>query len=150
MSRAACGRYPVVEVGAETNWAPAQSGALGITDGTTTRGYSRFASWNGGFYAKVFPAYRQRDWKWQPYVLGGYLWNRLMPKDTTDLLKGTSWEAGTGVSYLLTSHWSVEARFVYMQTRYDTVNFLLREGSLTSDVMVATYTVSTGIVYRFL
>jgi opacity protein-like surface antigen len=142
--------HPSFEVGAEINYAPAQTGDVAISDGVTTREYTRFATVAGGFYVKGFPAYRYRDWRWQPYLMMGYLWQRFMPKATTDELKGKSFEGGAGVSYLLSKSWCVEARFIYLDTSYDTVNFLLREGSLNSNVHVRTYNVMTGIAYRFL
>lgn len=142
--------HAALEIGAQLDWAPAQTGDFAITDGIHTREYTRFETLAGGFYVKLFPAYRYREWRWQPYLLTGYLWNQLMPKATTDVLKGTSLEGGAGVSYLLTREWSLEARFVYFHTDYDTVNFLLREGSLNGNINAPTYTVSTGMAYRFL
>jgi hypothetical protein len=142
--------HPLLELMGNFDWIPALSGELVITDGTTTRSYESFYAYGGGFSAKVFPFFKRRDWRTEPYVTGGYRWNRLTPKASGDYLKGTTLEGGLGFLRPLRGHWYWGARFLYQYVSYDSVQFILRQGDLNSNIVVHTYSLGTELTYRFL
>jgi hypothetical protein len=142
--------HPSLELGGEFDYVPSLSGVdLTVTDGTNTRDYESFYAYHGGFSAKVFPFFRRRDWRMEPYLTTGYHWNRLIPKGSGDELKGTSFFGGAGVMIPWWKPMYWDLRFVYEHTNYDSIKFLTGEGDL-SGVSHDSYTLSTGLSYRFL
>lgn len=143
--------HPAVELGGELHWLPALSGTLAVRDATTAnaRGYERFYAYHGGFSAKFFPLYKKREWRAEPYLITGYHWNRLVPKDSGDALKGTSLFGGAGVMIPWWKPLYWDLRFTYDHTSYDSINFLGGEGDL-SGVTHNSYALSAGLSYRFL
>ena len=144
--------HPVIEVGGEFHWVPNLSkGGLTISDVNTSssRGYESFYAYDGGFSLKLFPFFRHREWRAEPYTTVGYHWSRLVPKDSGDALKGSSLFGGAGVMipWWKPLYWDV--RFLYEHISYDTVRFLGSDGSL-SGVTLNSFTLSTGLSYRFL
>ena len=91
--------HPAVELGAGLNLWPTLNGDVTVSDGRTLRGYEQFSAWSGGFHAKVFPFFRQKYPRWEPFLLGGYHWNRLTAKGSGDYFTGNSWWAGVGTSW---------------------------------------------------
>jgi len=83
-------------------------------------------------------------------VIAGYEWTRLVPKGSGDYLKGALYEGGFGVQKALSKTIYFDARFLYQQVSYDKVQFLLREGSIDSAIAIPTYSILTGLSYRFL
>lgn len=142
--------HPSTELNATLDWTPALSGFLAVSDGIHQRSYQRFYSYAGGFRLKVFPFYRFKEWKWEPYVIGGYQWTRLLAKSSDDYLKGHTYLGGFGAEKALSSHWAFNIRFLYAHTTYDQIQFLLREGSLNDSIGMSHYSLQTGLSYRFL
>ncbi len=140
--------HPLVELNATLDWIPTLSGQLIISDGTTSRGYESLHAYSGGFALRLYPFCRFKAWRWEPYVLGGYQWNRLVLNGSGDFLKGYSWQAGLGTLIPWRWHLYWDARFLYERTLYDRVQFLLREGSLNDSIHNPTYTFSLGLSYR--
>jgi hypothetical protein len=140
--------HPVVEVGAGLEWKPSFGGELSMSDGTTTRNYESFKSWNGGFSAKIYPFYQ---WKWaiEPFLVGGYEWSRLMPAGTDEALKGGGYKVGLGTSWPIKGNWYLEGQLVFRDIEYRRVFFLDREGTLNPSVHARTLAFATGVSYRF-
>ena len=142
--------HPLVEVGGEFEFIPNLSGgSLTVTDGTNTRSYESFYAYHGGFSTKIFPFYRRRDWRMEPYLTSGFHWNRLVPKGSGDELKGKSVFGGGGVMIPWWKPLYWDLRFVYEHTSYDSIKFLAGEGDL-SGVTHNSYSLSAGLSYRFL
>jgi hypothetical protein len=80
--------------------------------------------------------------------MGGYRWNRLIPKGSGDLLKGQSWNVGPGLAYRLRRNLFWETRILYQRSAYGAVQFLLREGDLRQDIVVRSWILSTGLSLR--
>lgn len=143
---------PALEVGGEFDFIPYISGG-GLTVSDTahsvTRSYERFYAYHGGFSAKIFPFYRRREWRWEPYLTTGYHWNRLVPKGSGDELKGTSVFGGAGVMIPWWKPLYWDLRFLYEHTNYDSIHFLTGDGDL-SGVSHNSFTLSAGLSYRFL
>jgi hypothetical protein len=142
--------HPALDIGGEFDFVPTLvGGGLTVTDGTNTRGYESFYAYHGGFSAKVFPFYRIKEWRMEPYLTMGYHWNRLIPKGSGDALKGTSILGGAGVliPWWKPMYWDL--RFMYEHTNYDSIKFLTGEGDL-SGVSYNSFTLSAGLSYRFL
>ena len=142
--------HPAVEVDGEMTYIPTLSGeGLAVTDGTHFRAYDSFYAYHGGFSAKFFPFFKFREWRAEPYLTTGYHWNRLIPKDSGDALKGNSLFGGAGVMIPWWKPLYWDFRFVYEHTRYDSIQFLSGEGDL-SGVTHDSYSMSAGLSYRFL
>ena len=90
--------HPALDLGGEFVYIPELSGGgLTVSDGTNTRSYEKFYAYHGGFSAKIFPFYRFKEWRMEPYATTGYHWSRLVPKGSGDELKGTTIFGGAGV-----------------------------------------------------
>jgi hypothetical protein len=142
--------HPAIELGGEFNFIPNISGdGLTVSDGAQTRGYESFYAYHGGFSGKIFPFFKFRDWRWEPYLTSGYHWNRLVPKNSGDALKGTSLFGGAGVMIPWWKPLYWDFRFTYEHTSYDSIHFLGGDGDL-SGVTHHSYALSAGLSYRFL
>lgn len=141
--------HPLLEVGGGLAFIPNLSGEVTVTDGQTTRGYERFYAYQGGFSVKIFPFFKFRSWRVEPYLTTGYQWNRLTPKDSGDYFSGKTLLGGAGLSIPWRKPWYLELRLLYQHTDHDTVKFLTGQGDL-SGVRSDAFTVSTGLSYRFL
>lgn len=142
--------HPLVELDAVIDWIPALPGQFAVTDGTNIRGYESFYAYAGGFAAKIFPLYNIHAFPCEPYVLAGYEWTRLVPKGSGDYLSGYQYEEGVGIQKALSKALYLDARFMFEQTSYDQIQFLLRQGSINSAIGVPTYSILVGLSYRFL
>jgi hypothetical protein len=141
--------HPALELGGEFNWIPNLSGALRVQAGPLYRSYESFYAYHGGFSGKIFPFFKYRDWRWEPYLTSGYHWNRLVPKASGDALKGASVFGGAGVMIPWWKPLYWDFRFVYEHTSYDSIKFLTGEGDI-SGVTHNSFTLSAGLSYRFL
>ena len=141
--------HPALELGGGINVWPALSGEVTLTDGTTVRGYEKFNAWSGGFHAKVFPFYRRREARAEPYVMSGYHWCQLTPAGSGDYFTGRAWFTGVGVSWRWFNPVFVEGRFLYQKTSFDSVKFQSGQGSV-SGVGQEAYQMGLGLSYRFL
>jgi hypothetical protein len=143
--------HPALELSAELDYIPALSGRLGITNtqNQDSRAYQYFYAYQGGFSAKFFPFYRFRTWRGEPYLITGYHWSGLVPKDSGDDLKGTSLFGGAGlmIPWWKPLYW--DFRIVYDHTQYDSVHFLGGDADL-SGVSNNAFEFSAGLSYRFL
>jgi len=144
--------HPAVELGGEMSYTPSLSGSgLTVKDvqSNVFRTYESFYSYDGGFSLKFFPFYTFKAWRMEPYLITGYHWNRLTPKDSGDELKGTSIFGGTGVMIPWWKPLYWDFRFVYDHVNYDSINFLGGTGDL-SGVSNNSFILSIGLSYRFL
>jgi len=142
--------HPAIEIGGEFNFIPNLSGnPLTVTDGLNSRAYESFYAYDGGFSAKVFPFFTHPDWRYEPYLITGYHWNRLIPKASGDEFKGKSIFGGAGVMIPWWKPLYWDFRFTYQHTGYDSVQFLSGEGDI-SGVTHNSYVLSAGLSYRFL
>ena len=124
--------HPAFEVGGEFNFIPQLAGGgLTVSDGTNVRGYDSFYAYDGGFSAKIFPFFKQRDWRWEPYLTTGYHWSRLVPKASGDELKVTSIFGGAGVMDSYFSLFVLGLVSGTQYTSYDSIKFLTGEGDLS-------------------
>jgi len=145
--------HPLVEVDGGIAWNPAMhaSDGFSVSNGTmttsTTRQYEDFWMYSAVVSAKIFPFY-QRPWKTEPYFTAGYVWSKLIPKDSGDSLKGSGWLIGFGGIRPLTTHLFLEARFQYQSASFDTVSFLGREGNVNPVIDEHTYSLQAGLSYR--
>lgn len=142
--------HPLAEIDGALEWYPALSGTLAVSDGTHLREYERFGAYSGGFDLRVFPFYRKTEWGLEPYLVGGYRWVHLMPKNTEDSLKGQAYRFGFGAERLIALHWALDFRFTYERQTYDEIQFMSQEGTLTSPIRLNHYGFSAGLSYRFL
>jgi len=141
--------HPLVEVGAGVTLWPDLAGAVAVTDGTSARGYRHFMAWSGGFHTRLFPLYRVWDSRFEPYLMGGYHWNRLNAKGSGDHFNGHSWMIGPGLSWQWTRALCWDTRILYQDVDYDEVKFQTGTGSV-SGVGYGSWTFSTGLSWRFL
>jgi hypothetical protein len=142
--------HPAVELGGELSYTPSLSGSgLTVTDGTQTRSYESFYAYEGGFSVKLFPFFKYRDWRAEPYLVTGYHWSYLVPKASGDELKGDSLFGGMGVMIPWWKPLYWDLRFTYGHTSYNSIQFLSRNGDLNG-VTSASYSLSAGLSYRFL
>jgi hypothetical protein len=142
--------HPSIELGGELDYIPNLSGGrLTVSDGTDFRAYERFYSYHGGFSLKLFPFFKMREWRAEPYLVTGYHWNHLVPKNSGDELKGKTIFGGAGVTFPWWKPLYWDLRFLYEHTSYDSIKFLSGEGDL-SDVTHNSFTMSAGLSYRFL
>jgi hypothetical protein len=143
--------HPALELGAEMNYTPALSGSLGVKDtqNQVSRAYQHFYAYQGGFSAKILPFYNFNSWRAEPYLVTGFHWSRLVPKDSGDSLRGTSLFGGLGLLYPWWKPLYWDFRLVYDHTQYDSIHFLGGDGDL-SGVTHNTFEMSIGLSYRFL
>ena len=141
--------HPALELGGEFDFIPNLSGKLTVVAGPNSRSYDSFYAYHGGFAAKFFPFFKKTEWRMEPYLTTGYHWNRLVPKDSGDALKGASIFGGAGVMIPWWKPLYWDFRLLYEHTTYDSINFLNGEGDL-SGVSQNAYTFSAGLSYRFL
>jgi hypothetical protein len=137
--------HPLIEIGGGFEWKPALSGDLALSDGIHTREYERFYSFGGGFTAKIFPLYKILREKLEPFLLVGYEWTELVPKDSGDELDGQGMEGGFGAQWPLTKTLYMETRFLYRHTPLDTVDFLGLRGSLDPSIRGDSYSIALGL-----
>jgi len=142
--------HPAVEVAGEFYYTPSiSSDRFSVSDGQTLRAYESFYAYHGGFILKFFPFYPHKEWRWEPYLATGYHWNRLVPKDSGDALKGSSILGGAGVMIPWWKPLYWDLRFTYEHTSYDSIHFLGGDGDI-SGVTHNCYVTSVGLSYRFL
>jgi hypothetical protein len=143
--------HPALELGVGLNWWPGLSGDVAVQDTQShnVREYESFYAYSGGFHAKVFPFFNQSLGRLEPYIVGGYHWNRLTPKGSGDYFSGTSWFTGVGVSWRWTRAVALETRVIYQRITFDTLKFQSGEGDL-SGVHQQGVSIGTGLAYRFL
>ncbi len=139
-----------LSLGVMVDFTPILGGRLALTDGINSRQYESFLSYGGGFNARVFPLCRVRGFPIEPYFFTGYEWTRLIPKESGDFLKGQRYQGGLGFERRISRSLYADVRFVYTHTSYDKIQFLLREGSLNSDIVTHAYALQLGLSYRFL
>ncbi len=142
--------HPLIEFDGGLDWQPgfsASGGGLSISNGTTTRGYESFWSYNPDFMAKVYPFFMKK-WKNEPYLLAGYAWSHLLPKGTSDSLSGSGWIVGAGLMQPITRNLFLDERFLYRPIKYDTVNFLGQEAGITPEITEHQYILALGLSYR--
>jgi hypothetical protein len=141
--------HPALELSGAFDWNPTLSGEVAVTDGQNTRGYEKFFAYGGGFSLKIFPLFRFRGWRAEPYLTTGYHWSRLVPKASDDAFKGSALRGGAGmqIRWWRPLYWDLAV--LYQHTRYDRVKFLAGEGDI-SDVRNDSVTFSAGLSYRFL
>jgi hypothetical protein len=139
--------FPSFELGADFDWTPNASGDLGITDGTRLRTYDDFWMYRGGFWTRVFP-FASRHWLIEPYLFGGFQWDRLLPKGTDDYLKGTTWRLGVGCQRVLYRSLYGDLRLLYHRTRFDAFQYLDLSGDLSSAIANDGVTLSIGLSYH--
>jgi len=146
--------HPLFELGAGLLWTPALSvhnSELTITSSGSTpqsRSYSDFWQYTFSMTGKFYPFYRQRTWKTEPYILTGYGWSHLMPKNSGDSFEGEGWLLGVGAIHPITKHLFLDGRFTYHGLSYDTIHFLGQQGTLSPDIAQHTYSLSLGLSYR--
>jgi hypothetical protein len=143
--------HPALELGAGLDLWPALSGQVAVenTQSQTVRGYQAFYAYSGGFHAKVFPFFKKSLNRFEPYVIGGYHWDRVTPKGSGDYFSGTSWLTGVGVHWRWTPAIAFEARVLYRRSGFDTVKFQSGTGDI-SGVHQDSVSFGTGVAYRFL
>jgi hypothetical protein len=143
--------FPLLEIGGEFDFIPHLTGDLAVQDrqALRLREYESFYAYHGGFSVKIFPFSKRRSWRWEPYGIAGYHWNRLVPKASGDSLKGSSLFGGAGVMIPWWKPLYWDLRFLYEATQYDSIEYLGREGDL-SGVAHKSYSFSAGLSYRFL
>ncbi|MFA5976175.1 MAG: outer membrane beta-barrel protein [Elusimicrobiota bacterium] len=142
--------HPLVEIDGGMSWIPSLNSDDGIllSDGTVARQYKHFWLYGSVVSGRLYPFFNQKKWKLEPYVLAGYQWNRLIPKASGDRFQGNGWRFGAGALYPLSSHWFLDARLLFDDLSFDTVQFQGREGSVQPTVSQHLYALSTGISYR--
>ncbi len=143
--------FPVIEVGGEILWAPSlRHGSLSVANSQTgeVRGYEDFYSLDGGFSVKIFPFYMKKHWRGEPYLTTGYMWSRLVPKDSGDSMSGSSIFGGAGLLYPWWKPLYWDFRMLYRHTNFDKIRFLSQEGSL-SGVTLNAFMFSVGLSWRF-
>jgi len=143
--------HPLVEVGVGFDFWPALSGTVIVQDiqSQMARQYKSFYAYGGGFHMKLFPFFRHPLHRFEPYVIGGYHWNRLTPKESGDYFSGTSWLTGIGISWRWTQALALEGRILYQHIGYDKIRFQTGEGDITG-VHQEGVQLGTGLSYRFL
>jgi len=141
--------HPLFQIEGGLEWTPVLTGEMAVTDGTTARRYERFYAWGGGFGAKIFPLAKRSRSVWEPSILGGWRWQRLVPKGSGDALKGTSWNVGLGLAKSLSKRLSWENRVMYQHTTFKKINYLQREGTLRPSIDIDTWTLQTGLSFKF-
>jgi hypothetical protein len=141
--------HPILEISGGVHWHPALSSGSGllVSDGTTTRSYEKFWDYAPIFNLRLYPLFRKK-WKVEPFLYGGYGWNRLFPKSSGDRLSGSGWSTGAGVLYNLTRHLFVEGRLGYARTSYDKIQFLGREGTIRPEIDFNSIQLDAGLSYR--
>jgi hypothetical protein len=140
--------HPLFQVEAGMDWNPGISGTLLVSDGTTQRQYNSFYRYSGGFGLRLFPLYSLKSIPFESYVLGGYRWTRLVAKDSGDFLKGHAWQVGAGISKPLRKSLYWESRVLYERSTYDSIEYLGREGGLSPDIGVTSWSLQTGLSWR--
>ena len=142
--------HPLFEIDGGINWLPelSSSNGLSITDTQTTRSYQRFWEWSGSVVGRLYPLGQRRSLKLEPFLLGGYEWAHILPKDTGDSLKGAGWQIGAGLLYPLNRNFFLDGQFVYHNLTFDQVDFNGRSGSISPQIMEHQYSFSLGLSYR--
>jgi len=141
--------HPSIELGAGLEIGPSLAGNVSVGDGRTVRGYEAFSAYAGGFQAKFFPLYKVWDSRFEPYVMGGYRWNRLVPQGSGDHFGGSSWLAGMGTRWRWRRHLAWDFRAQVQDISYQRVKFGAGQGDL-SGVGYTSVSLGVGLAYLFL
>jgi hypothetical protein len=143
--------HPLIEIGAALQWTPALTTSgdpLTITDGTVTRGYSDFWMYTLNFVSKIYPFFKKTKWATEPYLLAGFGWDHLIPKQSGDSLSGSGWLVGFGAIRPVTEHLFLNGNFFYQSLGFDTVRFLGRDGAIDPQINEHQYSLTLGLSYR--
>ena len=139
--------HPLIEIGAAGEWTPQQSGDLSVSDGTTTREYQSFFSYGGSLWARAYPFYRKTT-KVEPFLMMGYRWSNIIPKDSGDALKGGGIFGGIGAHWPLGQFFFLDAGLLYHHDSYGVIEFNNIDGSVDPRIQADSYSLMTGVSYH--
>src|SRR6185312_3353631 len=111
---------------------------------TLLRSYEQFWMYDGGFWTRLFP-FASRHWIIEPYLFGGFQWDRLLAKGTDDFLKGNTWRFGVGAERVIHGSFYGDARILFNRARFDAGQFLNLSGDLSSSIPNDSVAVLLGV-----
>jgi hypothetical protein len=143
--------HPFFELDGGVQWDPAVSASgsgLAISNSTTTRGYQSFYMHTETVAGRFYPFFQKKQWKTEPYLMGGYGWSHLIPKDSGDSLRGSGWLLGVGAIRPLTRNLFLDGRFTFQSLSFGSVTFLGQDGDISPKIVEHLYSFIIGLSYR--